>query len=145
MRMIACALAAATAIAATGPVFALEVRGGEDARWVSGGIGEDERVDMLMLLPDYNLRVLTAAEKSGAYLAGAEVVVRDATGRAVLEAELAGPFLLARLAPGKYEMQATYGGKAQTRTFTIAASGRRELFLYWVVQDVETLPKGATP
>jgi hypothetical protein len=145
MRTIACALFAAAAIAAGGPVCALEVRGGDDARWVSGGIGEDERVDMLMLLPDYNLRVLTAAEKSGAYLAGAEVVVRDAAGRVVFETELAGPFLLARLAPGKYELQTTYGGKAQTRAFTIPASGRRELFLYWAVPDVETLPKGATP
>jgi hypothetical protein len=145
MRTIARALFAAAAIAAAGPVCALEVRGGDDARWVSGGIGEDERVDMLMLLPDYNLRVLTAAEKSGAYLAGAEVVVRDAAGRVVFETELAGPFLLARLAPGKYELQTTYGGKAQTRAFTIPASGRRELFLYWAVPDVETLPKGATP
>jgi hypothetical protein len=135
-------LLAAAAMAAAGPVSALEVRGGDAARWVSGGIGEDERVEMLMLLPDYNLRVLTAAEKSGAYLSGAEVVVHDAAGRVVFETELAGPFLLARLAPGKYELQTTYGGKAQTRTFTIPARGRRELFLYWAVPDVETLPKG---
>jgi hypothetical protein len=70
------------------------------------------------------------------------MVVRDAAGRVVFETELAGPFLLARLAPGKYELQATYGGKAQKRTLTIPASGRRELFLYWAVPDVETLPKG---
>ena len=145
MRKITSALFAAAAIAAAGAVFALEVRGGEDARWVGGGIGESERVDMLMLLPDFNLRVLTVAEKSGAYLAGAAVVVRNAAGRVVLETAIDGPLLLARLPPGKYEVQATYGGKAQTRTFTIPASGRRELFLYWVVQDVETLPKGATP
>lgn len=145
MWKIPSALFAAAVIAAAGPVFALELRGGDDARWVGGGIGEGERVDMLMLLPDYNLRVLTVAEKSGAYLAGAEVVLRDATGRVVLETELAGPLLLARLAPGKYEVQATYGGKAQTRTVTIPASGRRELFLYWAVADVETLPKGETP
>ena len=144
VRKIAYALFAAAAIAAAGPVFALEVRGGDDARWVSGGIGEGERVDMLMLLPDYNLRVLTVAEKSGAYLAGAEVVVRDATGRVVLETALDGPLLLARLAPGRYEVQATYGGKAQTRALTIPASGRRELFLYWSVPGIETLPKGET-
>jgi len=144
VRKIAYALFAAAAIAAAGPVFALEVRGGDDARWVSGGIGEGERVDMLMLLPDYNLRVLTVAEKSGAYLAGAEVVVRDATGRVVLETTIDGPLLLARLSPGKYEVQATYGGKAQTRALTIPASGRREFFLYWSVPDVETLRKGET-
>jgi hypothetical protein len=142
MLKMAQALFAAAAIAVAGPLGALEVRGGDDARWVSGGIGEGERIDMLMLLPDYNLRVLTAAAKSGAYLAGAEVAVRDAAGRVVFETELAGPFLLARLAPGKYELQATYGGKMQTHAFTIPTSGRRDLFLYWAVQDVETLPKG---
>jgi hypothetical protein len=142
MKTIAHALFAAALIAAAGAAGALELRGGEDARWVSGGIGEDERIDMLMLLPDYNLRVLTAAEKSGAYLAGVEVVVRDAGGRVVFETELAGPFLLARLAPGKYALQASYGGKAQTRTFAISESGRRDLFFYWTVPDVETLPKG---
>ena len=135
---LACALLAAVAVAAAGPVGALDLKAGGDAQWVSGGIGAAERADMLMLLPDYNLRVLTAAQKSGAYLADVELVVRDAGGRVVFETVLEGPLLLARLPPGKYALGASYGGKAQTQAFTISATGRRELFLYWSVGDIES-------
>jgi hypothetical protein len=123
---------------------ALEVRTTGDVRWVSGGVGIDERDEMIMALPDYNFKLLVAAEKSGAYLSAVRVVVHDVGGRTVLDAPLAGPWLLSQLPPGRYELTATYAGRPQTRSFTIPADGRRELFLYWAVPDVETLPKGVT-
>lgn len=125
------------------PAVALEVRRVQDVYWVSGGVSADERDEMILALPDHNLKVLTAAEKSGAFLAGAQVVVRDAAGRTLLETSLDGPWLLARLPPGNYQLIATLGGKSQTRAFTAPASGRREIFLYWAAPEVETLPKGA--
>ena len=96
---------------------------------------------MIMALPDHNLKVLTAAEKSGAFLAGAQVVVRDAGGRPVFETTLDGPWLLARLPPGNYQLIATLGGKSQTRTFTVPASGRREIFLYWAAPRSRRCPR----
>jgi hypothetical protein len=116
----------------------------QDVYWVSGGVSADERDEMILALPDHNLKVLTAAEKSGAFLAGAQVVVRDAGGRTVFETTLEGPWLLARLPPGNYQLIATLGGKSQTRAFTAPASGRREIFLYWAAPAVETLPRGVT-
>ena len=138
MRIVAWLLLATAAL----PAVALEVQRAQDAYWVSGGVSADERDEMVMVLPDYNLKVLTAAEKSGAFLAAAQVVVRDAAGRTVFETSLDGPWLLARLPPGRYELVATVGGKSQTRTFTVPTSGRREIFLYWAAPEVETLPKG---
>ena len=126
------------------PAVALEVQRAQDAYWVSGGVSADERDEMVVALPDHNLKVLTAAERSGAFLAAAQVVVRDAAGRTVFETSLDGPWLLGRLPPGRYELVATVGGKSQTRTFTVPASGRREIFLYWAAPDVGTLPKGVT-
>ena len=123
---------------------ALEVKTNDDVCWVSGGIGAEERDEMIMALPDYNFRLLVAAEKSGAYLAAVRVVVRDARGRTILDAPLEGPWLLSRLPPGRYEVTATYAGKPQTRSLVIPADGRREVFLYWAAPDVETLPKGVT-
>jgi hypothetical protein len=123
---------------------ALEVKATGEVRWVSGGVGTDERDEMIMALPDYNFRLLVAAEKSGAYLSGVQVVVRDAGGRAILDTPLEGPWLLSRLPPGRYEVTATYTGKPQTRTFTVPASGRREVHLYWMAPEVETLPRGVT-
>ena len=77
MRILACLLLAAAVL----PSAAVEVQRVQDAYWVSGGVSADERDEMIMALPDHNLKVLTAAEKSGAFLAGAQVVVRDAGGR----------------------------------------------------------------
>ena len=139
MRIVAWLLLATAVL----PAVALEVQRAQDAYWVSGGVSADERDEMVMALPDHNLKVLTAAEKSGAFLAAVQVVVRDAGGRTVIETSLDGPWLLARLPPGRYELVATYGGKPQARSFTVSASGRREIFLYWAAPEVETLPKGA--
>ena len=138
MRILACLLLAAAAL----PSVALEVQRAQDAYWVSGGVSADERDEMIMALPDHNLKVLTAAERSGAFLAAAQVVVRDAGGRTVIETLLDGPWLLARLPPGSYQLIATLDGRSQTRTFTVPASGRREIFLYWAAPGVEAPPRG---
>jgi hypothetical protein len=140
MRIVACLLLAGAVL----PSVALEVQRVQDVYWVSGGVSADERDEMVMALPDHNLKVLTAAEGSGAFLAAAQVVVRDAGGRTVFETTLEGPWLLARLPPGNYQLIATLGGKSQTRAFTAPASGRREIFLYWAAPAVETLPRGVT-
>ena len=142
MRIVRAA-AFAGLVLATGAAFALDVRRAGDAYWVSGGVGADERDEMVLTLPDYNLKILTAAEQSGAFLSAVEATVRDAQGRIVLETSLDGPWLLARLQPGRYEVTATRDGKSQTRSVTIPPVGRRELFLYWPAPGIETLPPGA--
>jgi hypothetical protein len=131
--------------AAVMPSVAVEVHRVQDVDWVSGGVGTEEREEMVRALPDHNLKLLTAAEKSGVFLSAVQIVVRDASGRAVLETSLDGPWLLSRLTPGRYELVATHGGRSQTRGFTVPATGRREIFLYWAVPEVEMLPKGVAP
>jgi hypothetical protein len=131
--------------AAVLPSVAVEVHRVQDVDWVSGGVGTDEREEMVRALPDHNLKLLTAAEKSGAFLSAVQTVVRNAGGRAVLETSLDGPWLLSRLPPGRYELVATYGGRSQTRGFTVPATGRREIFLYWAAPEVEMLPKAVAP
>jgi hypothetical protein len=146
MMRILRALAVALLLgAAVRPSVALEVHRDRDVYWVSGAVGTDEQGEMIMALPDHNLKVVTAAEKSGAFLAAVQVVLRDAGGWAVLETSLDGPWLFARLPPGRYELIATYVGRSQTRSFTVPATGRREIVLYWAAPDLETLPKGLAP
>ena len=98
MRIFRAVAAALLAGAAALPAVAVEVHRDRDVYWVSGGVGADERDEMVMALPDHNLKVLTAAEKSGAFLSAVEVVVRDAGGRPVFETSLDGP-VAARPAP----------------------------------------------
>jgi hypothetical protein len=143
MRAVGRLFVALLAVAAALPSPAVEVRRDGDVQWVSGGVGADEREEMVLALPDHNLKVLTAAEGSGAFLAAVQVTVRAADGRTLFAASLDGPWLFARLPPGRYALVATWEGRTQSRSFTIPATGRRELFLYWAAPGVETLPKGA--
>jgi hypothetical protein len=103
---------------------------GGQVKYISGGVGEDSDARMQALSKDYNLKLLFAA-KDGHYLADVAVTITDARGAKVLDAVSDGPWLLANLAPGKYEITAAYDGKPVTRSTTIAASGRREVFFRW--------------
>jgi hypothetical protein len=130
------ALALALAAPAWGQI-ALQTSNG--ARYVSGGIGAGERDEMLLVLPDFNLKVITAAQGSGAFLAGVTLVVLDARGGKVLETTLDGPWLMGRLEPGRYELQATHGGATQKRMTTLPAKGHRVEHFYWSAPGAETL------
>lgn len=125
------------------PVSAQEVRRIEGIPVVTGGVGSDERVEMKMALPDYNLKVVAAARRSGEYLADVALEVRDVAGKRVFGTTLEGPWLLARLPPGTYEVRLTYQDKAQTRTVGVPAQGKREAYFYWDVPQPENLQ--ATP
>lgn len=101
---------------------------------VSGGVGIGEREDLLAREGDYNFKVVTA-ERSGAFLAGVHVVIEGAGGERVLDTEMQGPLLLARLAPGSYTMRAVLGGEVLTRTVVIPEHGRREALLHWPARE----------
>lgn len=107
-----------------------EAAPGNQVKFVSGGVGEDSDARMQALTKDYNLRLLFAA-KDGHYLADVAVKITNERGAKVLDAVSDGPWLLANLAPGKYEITATYEGKPVTRSTTIAPSRRREVFFRW--------------
>ncbi len=142
-RTLAAVLAAG--LFAAGPASALE-RGATADGWpfVSGGVGLDEREVLAQLRNDYSLRVATAARGSGAYLAAAQVTIRDAAGHRVLEERLAGPILLVDLPAGRYTVEANINGEIQRAMTAISASARREIYFYFDVA-VEVLPKDEQP
>lgn len=107
------------------------VRGEGAVRWVSGGITGEERAELILLLPDYNLRLVTAVAGSGAYLSDVSLLVRDADGAPVIETRLEGPWFLGRLPPGRYELTLAFGGDLQRRALDVPAAGRREAYFYW--------------
>lgn len=99
--------------------------------WVSGGVTGDERAELVLQLPDYNLRLVTAARGSGSFLSDVALAIRDAKGGLVLQVTLDGPMFYARIAPGRYDLELSRGGVTQKRTVTIPTTGRREAFFYW--------------
>jgi hypothetical protein len=105
--------------------------------YVSGGISLDERAGLAARGKEFNLKVVTAAERSGAYLADVRMKVIDTRDAKVLvETTMQGPWLLAQLPPGKYLLEATYEGKTLTRTIAIPGAGQREAYFYWTVADL---------
>lgn len=111
-----------------GPV--LDVREFEGVRYMTGGVGEEERSQLLASAQDFNLK-LVFAEKSGDYLADLNVAIADSTGRKILEARADGPLMLAKLPPGNYRITAMTNGREQTRNVSVARRGQRSLTFYW--------------
>ena len=69
--------------------------------------------------------VITAAKKSGAYLADVQVKVTDSQQRVVFEAPLDGPWLMIDLPLGRYVVEARLNGETQQRVTTIHPGDHR--------------------
>lgn len=113
-----------------GGAVAEEVKCWGEALYATGGVGVDGREDLLLSLPDYNLRVATAA-RGGAFLAGAEVEIVDECGIVRVQATLDGPLLVAKLPPGAYQIRIAFGGRPQTRLVTVPRQGVRSEHFFW--------------
>lgn len=122
-------------IAATAAVllltFNMQARAA-DVPYISGGAGADERQELLAKEREYNLKIV-AADKSGDYLAGVQVVIESARKQRVLDTTMDGPILLVKLAPGTYTIRATSETRTLTRTVTIGAQGLRQAHFRWDV------------
>lgn len=126
-----CVLSMIVALAASVAVAAPRVAHEGGIAWVSGGVTGDERAELVLQLPDYNLRLVTAARGSGSFLSDAALAIRDAKGTVLLRVTLDGPMFYARVAPGRYDLELTHSGVTQKRTVTVPPTGRREAFFYW--------------
>jgi hypothetical protein len=138
----------ALALTVAAPAAALERgRNERGAAWISGGIGESEREQMLATDERHRLWLTTAARRSGAYLSGAQVRILDAASRTpVLAVTMDGPWLLATLPDGRYEVEASWraadDAPVQTARALAEVAGRaaRRLFLYFDDPTEAALP-----
>ncbi len=104
---------------------------GGEATVRSGGVGIEEREALDAERDRYNLR-LAFAEKSGSYLADVAVRLSAADGREIYSGNTDGPWLFARLKPGKYRLEADVEGHKQVRNLTVGAhQAARLIVLHW--------------
>ena len=134
-RFFVCATIVFVVALAAAPVQPAEERAAVFGQivFVSGGVGADEAERMAALSKDFNLKLLFAA-RDGHYLADVNVAISDARGSRLLDAVSEGPFFLANVVPGKYQVKATYAGESYTRETTVPLTGQRELIFRWVEQ-----------
>src|SRR5712691_1793318 len=102
----------------------------DNVPYVSGGVGADDREELLAKEKDYNLKIVVAAT-SGDFLADVKIVIESARNERVLDATMEGPILLAMMPPGTYTVRATSDAQTQTKTVTIASQGQRQLDFRW--------------
>ena len=116
----------------TGASAALEVMQNGPVSFVSGGVGEDERQEIQKLSPDYSLELLFATKGTpNEYLADIKVEIKDKNGKVVLDAISKGPFLLAKMPPGKYSISADNDGVVKRQTIQVAGAKPHRVVFVW--------------
>lgn len=115
------------------------------AQFLSGGIGKDETDAIKRAAGSWPL-VLEFAQLSGgrgAYLSDAKVVIKDAAGTTVLETVADGPYMLVKLPPGKYAVEAVYQSKTLRREASLQKGQSRTISLLWPApKDQDKAPAG---
>ncbi|WP_420483642.1 carboxypeptidase regulatory-like domain-containing protein [Burkholderia cepacia] len=118
------------AAAASAPAQALpEPVERNGAVYITGGVGEEEVAAFRAAAPRYNLRI-TFATKGGHYLSDIDVTL--ASGKStILDAHTAGPFLFARVPPGRYTVSARDRAVQEVRHVVVPAHGAVDVRFYW--------------
>ena len=108
-----------------------------DIGYLSGGVGLGQSTVIKSMMRDYFLSLEFAGSSSSGneYLADIPVRITDAHGHVVLEATSRGPFFLAELPSGRYDIAATHDGKTQHRLVNIGPSTRDREFFLWPMRE----------
>ncbi|XLZ71312.1 carboxypeptidase regulatory-like domain-containing protein [Massilia sp. SR12] len=103
-----------------------------EPQFVTGGVGLEERSQMLASKPEYNVRMTFATRGSGEYRSDVQVEVTDRAGATAVQARDAGPLMFVNLAPGRYRVTATAAdGQVQRRDLQVQAGRSKDLYFYW--------------
>jgi hypothetical protein len=103
--------------------------------YVSGGVSHEELTALHARREGYSLWVITAALRTGAYLADVHVSIRDAGKRLVFDGVLDGPWLFIDLPLGRYDIEASFNAEVQKRTTTIHRGDHHQAFFYFNTGD----------
>ncbi len=99
--------------------------------YLSGGFGADEREALSSMSKDDNLKLIFALENKD-FLGGAHVLIKDAKGKTVLEANSDGPWFFTKLPEGRYTVLATAQGKTLRRVAHVSSKGQTQVHFAWV-------------
>ena len=98
--------------------------------YVSGGVGTESIDRLSSLAGDFNLKLVFAL-KSGDYVSDVKVNIADAAGKTLLDTTSEGPWLLTKLPVGKYQIVASFAGKAEKRSIAVGAGKLKTIDFRW--------------
>ena len=100
-----------------------------ELRFITGGIGEYERDALEKVKPQYNLHIMSA-DMDGAFAGDTHLVIADADGDIVLDADV-GPIFYGLLPRGRYVVTASSEGQMKKQTINIGAKKATRLHFSW--------------
>jgi hypothetical protein len=98
-------------------------------RFMSGGVGLEERTAMRQMAGNYNAK-LAFATLSGCYLADVKLTISGAGGKTLLELTANGPWVYAKLPEGEYHVTAVVEGKKKVQKVMVGSQFQTLVF-YW--------------
>ena len=137
-------LGALSAHAANPPIYMTH-----GVEYMSGGIGTDEAELMQTVSPRWAATFEFAIKdhKGADFAANVHVTVRDKSGTALLDNVVSGgPYMVARLEPGEYEVEAQLGGQSLKQPLQIMAGApAKATFLFPAGTDAASSVTAAAP
>ncbi|MGE0754061.1 MAG: hypothetical protein AB7L92_02765 [Alphaproteobacteria bacterium] len=105
------------------PALPLEIQTAGDIRFITGGVGDEEKAQLKMVEQDYNFRLLMTGI-GGAFVSDATVRLIGSDDRLILSTDGAGPYLYAAVPPGSYKLEVTAPeGGIKTADVKVPATG----------------------
>jgi hypothetical protein len=100
-------------------------------RYMTGGVGLEEREIMQSLDADYNLK-LSFPELSGDYLSDVRIMMEDQSGKEIVNMTTNGPWLYVKVPPGTYDVEASFEGETrQIENLHLPKGDRVTRLLHW--------------
>lgn len=104
--------------------------GQQGPTYVTGGIGDEERMEMERVRSDYNVHVMSSA-RDGSFAGDTSMIFYNKAGEAVLTTNDAGPLLYTNLPAGKYVVTAESEGEQQKKIVNISQNKATNLHFVW--------------
>ena len=125
--LAAAALMSFSSLVAQGNGNRTEVQTQGDVRYLSGGIGVDQRqtITEIAAREKMNLKFVFA-QRDGAFLSAVNVTITDASQAVRLQVRTDGPWLFVKLPAGDYSFRAEHSGTTRSGSVTVADTGRSE-------------------
>jgi hypothetical protein len=133
---VALMLAASAHVTLAAPAGLPPVQHAGDISYLSGGVGSDQSAAIKSAMRHYPLALEFVGKTNGGndYLADIPVQISDAHGTVLLNANARGPFMLVSLPHGRYTVTASYDGKQERRTVSVASAAHTQEMFVWPMQ-----------
>jgi hypothetical protein len=101
--------------------------------FISGGVGKDESDAIVQAGKAWplTLELAQATQPRAEYISDVQVKIVDGKGNIILDADSAGPYLLVKLPPGKYALDATYNSVTLHRKLDLGSGSGKKISLIW--------------